>query len=111
MTVDSSRAKPVAKIDAPARRMERLAAEFEDELRCFIEVKSRGGTENLHDAMAFALGADIDDPAKRGKRIIQENAINLAEDRPIDLLLKHLKIIRQIRPRHTHTHTLNITQR
>ncbi len=69
MTVDSSRAKPVAKIDAPARRMERLAAEFEDELRCFIEVKSRGGTENLHDAMAFALGADIDDPAQRGKRL------------------------------------------
>jgi geranylgeranyl pyrophosphate synthase len=49
--------------------MEVLASEFENELRAFVREQGREGVHNLHDAMAYALGADIEDPAQRGKRI------------------------------------------
>ncbi len=50
-------------------RMELLANEFEAELKAFCRWQGREGIANLHDAMDFSLGVDIDDPAQRGKRI------------------------------------------
>lgn len=50
-------------------RMDALSAEFEAELRTFVARQGAEGVANLHDAMAFALGSDIEDPAQRGKRI------------------------------------------
>ena len=49
--------------------MEELAAAFETELGQFMAAQAGGGINNLHDAMAFALGTDIEDPLMRGKRI------------------------------------------
>lgn len=49
--------------------MDTLAAEFEYELRAFVREQGREGVGNLHDAMEYALGADIENPAQRGKRI------------------------------------------
>lgn len=49
--------------------MDLLANEFESELRAFVREQGREGVLNLHDAMAYALGADIEDPTQRGKRI------------------------------------------
>jgi geranylgeranyl pyrophosphate synthase len=51
------------------RRMDELAATFEARLRGYVAEATREGVPNLHDAMSFALGCDIDDPALRGKRV------------------------------------------
>ncbi len=54
---------------AEPARMERLAGLFERELDRYLAWAGAEGVENLHDAMRYALGADADDPAVRGKRI------------------------------------------
>lgn len=59
---------PIAPADLKAR-MDQLAAEFEAELRAFVAHQGAEGVANLHDAMAYALGSDIEDAAQRGKRI------------------------------------------
>ncbi len=51
------------------KRLGSLADEFEAELRAFCASRSAEFVPNLHDAMLFALGADLDDPTLRGKRI------------------------------------------
>ena len=55
--------------DDPRAWMETLAAPFERELRAFCAHVGRAGVANLHDAAVYALGADIEDAALRGKRI------------------------------------------
>lgn len=50
-------------------RMDIYANEFEAELRAFVARYGAEGVANLHDAIAYALGSDIEDPAQRGKRI------------------------------------------
>jgi geranylgeranyl pyrophosphate synthase len=51
------------------RRMDDLSATFEARLRDHVAEAAREAVPNLHDAMSFALGCDIDDPALRGKRV------------------------------------------
>jgi geranylgeranyl pyrophosphate synthase len=56
----------------PSRHFEDLAAQFETELRAFSRARAAQEgrpVQNLHDAMDYALGADLEDPKKRGKRI------------------------------------------
>lgn len=55
--------------EAIRARLDALAAEFEQELRAFVKAQGTEQIANLHDAMGYALGADIEDPAQRGKRI------------------------------------------
>lgn len=50
-------------------RVEELSAHFEALLSRYIETASAAPVPNLHDAMAYALGTDVDDPLQRGKRI------------------------------------------
>lgn len=50
-------------------RIDTLAARFEDELRRYVEASAAEPVDNLHEAMTYALGTDIDNPALRGKRI------------------------------------------
>ncbi|MCE5231441.1 polyprenyl synthetase family protein [bacterium] len=50
-------------------RIETLAARFEDELRAYVAASSAEPVANLHEAMTYALGTDIENPALRGKRI------------------------------------------
>lgn len=50
-------------------RIEALAARFEDELRAYVAAAAADPIQNLHDAMTYALGTDIENPALRGKRI------------------------------------------
>ncbi|MBI3735885.1 polyprenyl synthetase family protein [Candidatus Sumerlaeota bacterium] len=49
--------------------LDRFAARFETVLSRFVADASREAIPNLHDGMAYALGTDIRDPKKRGKRI------------------------------------------
>lgn len=49
--------------------LDELAAKFEPELARYVREISRQAEPNLHDAMAYALGLDIEDAAMRGKRI------------------------------------------
>ena len=58
-------------VEAPLNRtLEMLGEAFETELRRYVAGVARSGPiPNLHDAMAYALGTDIEDPALRGKRI------------------------------------------
>ncbi len=51
------------------QHLDLLASEFEIELRAFCRRRSLAQVANLHDGLTYALGADIDDPAARGKRI------------------------------------------
>lgn len=53
----------------PESDLDRLAAWFE---RALVDYMARAGADavpNLHDAAAFALGIDTDDPRVRGKRV------------------------------------------
>lgn len=50
-------------------RIEALAARFEDELRAYVAAASADPVDNLHEAMTYSLGTDIENPALRGKRI------------------------------------------
>jgi geranylgeranyl pyrophosphate synthase len=52
-------------------RMEALSALFEEQLKAYVREQSADGApvENLHDAMAHALGTDIEEASQRGKRI------------------------------------------
>lgn len=50
-------------------RTEVLGDRFEIALREFVDAASKSPVENLHDAMAYALGVDVDDEGIRGKRI------------------------------------------
>jgi len=49
--------------------IEGLSGRFERTLEAFIARAGREAIPNLHDAMAYALGLDSTDPARRGKRI------------------------------------------
>jgi geranylgeranyl pyrophosphate synthase len=49
--------------------LETLGAEVEAALRDFCRTRGAENVANLHDGITYALGADIDDPALRGKRI------------------------------------------
>jgi geranylgeranyl diphosphate synthase type I len=49
--------------------LESLGTAFEETLRATVAAAAAEGVANLHDAMGFALGTDIADPALRGKRI------------------------------------------
>jgi geranylgeranyl pyrophosphate synthase len=48
---------------------EQMGVRFEAELRKYIAAAGAEGVANLHDAMAYALGTDIEVPKLRGKRI------------------------------------------
>ncbi|MEN6627401.1 MAG: polyprenyl synthetase family protein [Candidatus Sumerlaeia bacterium] len=52
------------------QRIDHLASAFEDELRRYVAAAGgKDPVDNLHEAMTFALGTDIENPALRGKRI------------------------------------------
>ncbi len=51
------------------QRIDAFAAHFEAELHRYVEAAGAERVQNLHDAMHYALGSDIADPALRGKRI------------------------------------------
>lgn len=74
---------------APAalRRMDELAARFEDALRAYVRAATREGVPVLHEAMAYALGTDIDDAGARGKRIRPVLCLLTAEALGADLEL------------------------
>jgi geranylgeranyl pyrophosphate synthase len=55
--------------DALRGRLDAWGRAFEESLGRYLVRVCGEGVENLHDAMAYALGSDIEDPALRGKRI------------------------------------------
>ena len=50
-------------------QLNEYATLFESELNTYLASVSDPLVPNLHDAMRYALGADLADPAQRGKRI------------------------------------------
>lgn len=56
-------------LDKLNARINSLSEVFEKELQTFVHENGMEGVANLHDAIAYALGTDTNDPAVRGKRI------------------------------------------
>ena len=73
--------------DPALRRVEQLGAQFEETLRGFVSEASATPIPNLHDAMAYALGTDVDESAQRGKRLRPALCLLTAEALGADLEL------------------------